>query len=37
MADAATLKQLNLQKIRNAFLEGEPFSKTELAEKTGLR
>ena len=36
MSDAATLKQLNLQKIRNAFLEGEPFSKTELAEKTGL-
>ena len=36
MADAGMLKQINLQKIRNAFLAGEPFSKTELAEKTGL-
>ena len=36
MADAGMLKQINLQKIRDAFLMGGPFSKTELAEKTGL-
>lgn len=36
MADAALLKEMNLKKIRTAMLTGQPFSKTELAETTGL-